>query len=325
MKKSWMWLLAMGVSGLALFPTDVNAAGTILDQSRYGIVTKAELAELLKMEARKKKASLETPAEFLNKNKEVRRFGDVYTTGSVQKNIKKAAKLLTVLSGKGGDAKFAEVLKVFEREMALVPATQAGPFKAKFPPNDEQIPAIQEIFKTLQDKPYCVVEGVPGSGKTSNVLIPIIHSIHEAMQGTKIYGTAPNDGGMKALQGDTKDFKTKITVQALGDILLNIEENSVLIIDEIYTATQDQLIDILKTATAKKLKIIFSGDSNQNLPTEKNILGLLPEPVATLRRTNRAQDGGYQEYTKLVLAQKEKVTPQVPLQRKSDTFELNRS
>ena len=64
-KKSWVWLLAMGVSSLALFPADVKAAGTILDQSRYGIVTKSELAELLKMDAHKKKADPETPAEFL--------------------------------------------------------------------------------------------------------------------------------------------------------------------------------------------------------------------------------------------------------------------
>ena len=182
MKKSWMWLLAMGVSGLALFPTDVNAAGTILDQSRYGIVTKSELAELLKMDARKKKADPETPAEFLNKNKEVRRFGDVYTTKAVQKNIQKTAKFLTDLAKEGGDQKFEDALKTFSGEMDQVKqGAQKGPFKAPYPPNDEQIFAIQEIFKALQEKPYCVVEGVPGSGKTSNVLIPIIHSINAAM------------------------------------------------------------------------------------------------------------------------------------------------
>ena len=118
---------------------------------------------------------------------------------------------------------------------------------------------------------------------------------------------------MKALQGDTSKMADKITVDALSNILQKIEKGSVLIIDEIYTATQQHLIDLLEVARNKNLKLIFSGDSNQNLPTEKNIVGLLPDAVATLKLTNRAQDKGYQKYTELVLEQKSKKGTQAPL------------
>jgi hypothetical protein len=178
-----------------------------------------------------------------------------------------------------------------------------GVHREGFPPTEKQFAALTEILKN--NKPAFVLEGVPGAGKTSSVLVWVVNFIRSFNPSQKVYITAPNEGGQKAIQSDFKSFIDNNSVHFF-DIKNNskihdLDDNSFLIIDECYIMDRETLSSLMSVAKEKHLTILFTGDSLQNLPSEKSIFGFLKElPSAALTESFRARQSEEQTFAAIV-------------------------
>lgn len=161
-----------------------------------------------------------------------------------------------------------------------------------YAPQEQHVKAIKKILSSTI--PIVLFEGVPGSGKTASALTWIVATLHEL--GKKVYTTAPNAGGYAALQGDFK--KTPEVVKSFGDVLGGkIDQGAFLIIDEVYMTSLSDFQKLLEVASKHNLKLIFSGDSQQNLPAVVPIVGILDLlPIVHLYESNRASSDEHKKF-----------------------------
>ncbi len=153
-----------------------------------------------------------------------------------------------------------------------------------YAPQEQHVKAILSILNS--SKPVTLFEGVPGSGKTASALTWVVQTFKNLDK--KVFVTAPNPGGQAAIRGDFKDYPE--VCLAYSDLINgHIPQNSVVIVDEVYLTPLLDFRKILQIAVAKNIKLIFSGDSQQNLPVGPSIIGLLDNlPIVHLFDSNRA-------------------------------------
>ena len=159
-------------------------------------------------------------------------------------------------------------------------------------PQAQHTKAIRAILKAT--KPLVLFEGVPGSGKTASALTWIISTLR--VLGNEVFATAPNAGGYAALQGDFK--KTPEVVKSFADVLSgNLPDGCFLVVDEVYLTAITDFATLIQMAKNKNIRLIFSGDSLQNLPNTLPIVGLLDAlPIVHLYDSNRASDEKHRQF-----------------------------
>jgi len=186
----------------------------------------------------------------------------------------------------GEDCALKEIDKDFISPDVHALATKIYNMTPPWVPQAQHTKAIKAILKAT--KPLVLFEGVPGSGKTASALTWIISTLRTL--GHQVFATAPNAGGYAALQGDFK--KTPEVVKGFADVLKgNLPNGCFLVVDEVYLTAITDFVKLVKVAKKKKIKLIFSGDSLQNLPNTLPIVGLLdPLPIVHLYESNRASD-----------------------------------
>ena len=169
--------------------------------------------------------------------------------------------------------------------------------------NGQQLPSKDqlEVIKKVVTAPskITVVEGVPGAGKTSGVLNWVVLFVKSFAQGKKIYVSAPNDGGMKAVNGDfSKNKEVEIyNLQQLID--MDLESDAFIIIDECYMMNRAQLKNFLAKANLKNWRVLFTCDSQQNLPQD-SIYALFSDiPTFHLTTSFRAKKMEEREFVKV--------------------------
>lgn len=180
--------------------------------------------------------------------------------------------------------------------------------------NENQRDTISKTLKALEKKSFALIEGVPGSGKTSAVLIQLILGMASINPKVKIYGTAPNIAGQGALKKDFGEAQKSapqngapsfpnveiLDWDSLANKKLSIEKNSVLIVDEVFTSSIGDFSKVLAYCYENNIVVILSGDSEQNLPYSPSIVGMV-DFDGMLINSRRAKNIQMSEFPKMYM------------------------
>ena len=162
-----------------------------------------------------------------------------------------------------------------------IEAKVAGLLKAGYPLSEEQIAAIRSV--TASGGRVAIIEGAAGSGKTTT-LRPIADLYRE--HGSDIIATAVAWRTAVALGNDVEArpfcVDKLLRLAARGGI--DIDENTIIIVDEAGMLSTRQAHHILKLSERHGAKIVFAGDTQQQQPVEAGPgLRLIRDAVGSVR------------------------------------------
>lgn len=314
-----------------------NGIIKIIKESRFGVLNREEITANLQYFFGEKfyQDNVEKVFQILDEAKSskegiIRLDNGYFTTPDILKTVQDISILLGQLAGKESQIiekasqAWQEKIKAATQGSTInwaavqFPYAKDGSFLAFGQGN-----ALSEIFKanegsTIRYPMYLLFEGAPGSGKTAGTIVRIIESIfapHVASNPQDktaslplVYGTAPNEKGYQALQGDLTPVLKAYNINAQERVLpletilsnANFPKGSVLIVDEIFTISLDNFLRLIKKAVDFDITLIFSGDSLQNLPNQPSIMGLLKRK-AFLSHSIRASNLKHQDFPEIFI------------------------
>lgn len=283
----------------------------LITLSRFGILSQGEIHEMFKSaggEERYRKfyrGLIPKTLEQLKNAGEMVHFtdGDYWTNKSLYENFKGALITLSKM----------ETTPLSLMNWAAVDAKI--PTKG-FPGwlNENQRETISQTLKALDKKSFSLIEGVPGSGKTSAVLIQLVLGMTLVNPKVKVYGTAPNIAGQGALKKDFGEAQKSapqngapafpnveiLAWDQLASGKVEVAKNSVLIVDEVFTSSISDFSKIVTYCHQNNIVVILSGDSEQNLPYSPSIVGMV-DFDGMLVNSRRAKNTKMSEFPKMFM------------------------